>query len=251
MDEVNDEIEALGESEKLMEAMLSQSFEEELGIVVEWEVEGTERTLAKRGVGFGGDLGRRINPNLELLGRIGYLSYPEIGLVFSGESNPFFYEDYGDLLYVDFDMDFNFKPSLIVLGGGIEFSYPIGTKLVLGTEGLLGYGLGRVKQKIEVSMERYNLENELLGKGEYTSELDAKGGGLLLSLGGNLEYKVSPKFSLMGKAGYKRCKIEKMKYEDSWEEGGIKEGDELKIQVDTTPFDFSGVYLSAGLKFSF
>jgi len=251
MKEVNDNLKALEElSKEFYEEALGESFEQNMGIVTDWEIKEIKKTeITGRGIGFGGDLEIKINPNLKLLGRIGYLLYPEFGLLIGIESGSFTYLDkqYNSM---NLAMDYKLKPSVIIVGGGIKLSPPVTRNMFVSIEGLLGYGFGRLTQKTEATIEMYDLNGNLALKEEDTFEGYAKGGGLFLSLGGNLEYQVSPNFSLIGGAGYKRCKIEKMEYEDSWALG--KQGDEANILGRSlNPFDFSGFSLSAGLKFSF
>ncbi|MFH0774679.1 MAG: hypothetical protein V2A53_04185 [bacterium] len=251
MKEVNDNLKALEElSKEFYEEALGESFEQNMGIVTDWEIKEIKKTgITGRGIGFGGDLEIELNPNLKLLGRIWYLSYPEFGLLIGIESGSFTYLDkqYNSMKV---DMDYKLKPSVIIVGGGIKLSPPVTRNMFVNIEGLLGYGFGRLPVEVECALEMYDLNGNLALKEEDTFEGYAKGGGLFLSLGGELEYKVSPDFSLMVGAGYKRCKIEKMAYEDSWDLG--KQGDEANILGRSlNPFDFSGLSLSGGTRFSF
>ena len=252
MKEVNEDLTRLEESPKeFYEEMIGKNIEQSMGIVTEWNIEKVKKTEITRGIGFGGDLEIELNPNLKLLGRIGYLSHPEFGLLIGIESGSFTYLDkqYNSM---KIDMDWKFKPSLVILGGGIKVSPPLTTNIFVSIEGLLGYGFGRLPVEVECALEMYDLNGNLYYEEKDSFRGYAKGGGLFLSLGGNLEYKPAPNFSLMGGVGYKRCKIENMKYEDSWMQGAIKEGDEpIIFGRSLNPFDFSGFSLSGGVRFSF
>ncbi len=134
---------------------------------------------------------------------------------------------------------------------GVGFAFPIKPTLLLNGEGLIGYGFGEVKVREKMRVEKVYKDGSPTDFKEHEHGLVAKGGGLLLFVGGGLEWRPSPNLSLITRAGYKGCKIEKMKYvspckKDCWVKEFVED-----IAKKPLPFDFSGPYLSGGIRVGF
>jgi len=193
------------------------------------KITSLERKRIKSGTGLSGSVGRKINgskPEIELLARVEYWSYPRLGLMLRGEIDKdphteelIFELEYG-ISYVGFSL-------------GIGLAFPITPTLLLNGEGFVGRAFGGVRKK-----EKSVMAGELRLR-EY--ELSADGDAFLASLGGGLEWRPSPNFSLITKAGYKGYKIE------NWR---LRKGIEGPAK-HLLPFDFSGPYLSGGIRLGF
>ncbi|MBU1967563.1 hypothetical protein KKH50_04745 [Patescibacteria group bacterium] len=118
MKEVNDNLKAMEELDESNKEIYAENFgkslEQNMGIVTDWEIKEIKKTgITGRGIGFGGDLEIELNPKLKVFGRIGYLSYPEFGLLMGIESGSYTYSS-KQYKYMNVDYDWKLKPSVII-----------------------------------------------------------------------------------------------------------------------------------------